>query len=174
MTTFALAPQGPGYWQGWSSFVGATFAWQAVGAADEDTSYLVLPKLAGAQGIVSFPILIGADAQAIGPIQIQVRARNTGGAHPDIRCGFARGALTVFDAVAFTTSGSYSTHTWTFATDPWDGGAWPVEDFTGLEVCVASQVAQNGSNLVTAIIGTVVETGATVYAGCRPTSAQLR
>jgi hypothetical protein len=158
MPTLALKVQQDGTWRGWSGLVGATRGYLAVDdssgvAHDGDATYLLLGtlNLGLMLGRVSFPLFL--QAQGLNPtsITLNVAAEQGSGSHPNLQIGFIQGGLAAFDPAGFVTTGAYQVATRTFSTNPISGAPWVASDLIGLEACVQSQVAQQGTNRVTLV-----------------------
>jgi hypothetical protein len=168
LPTFALLAQGEGTWSGWSSLVGGTTGHAVIsdsgdGTNDGDTSYLVLPRLTGSGGRVSFPMFASCAAGHIESIMLRLVARNTGGNHPQIEVGFVRGPSAVFSNATLDAWVQYTTQTWTFATNPFNNQPWQATDLVGLEPCFKSVTNQLGTNRVTLFNGAIVMNGSLDY-----------
>jgi len=171
--TVALTPQQDGFYRGWASIVGgSTLAYQAV-SDGSDATYLVLPKLSGALGIVSFPIFLMAGGLTPTSIQIIVRARLDSGAAPTMQVGFTRGGLVAFDAVVDALTGSILNFTHTFPTDILSGGAWMETDPVGLECCIQREAITLGAARIIQVSGSMIYSQDRAWRGTQAHSAQL-
>jgi hypothetical protein len=155
--TISLKPQGNGTYSGWSSIIGATYAYQAVDDSDGTThdsedSYFVLPRLAASPaGIVSFPFFLQWAGGRPTSIAVNVVAQRGGAAHPQIEIGFVRLGTFAFSGSLLDPGVSWTLATRTFTTDPITGAPWDAEDLRLTEVCLRSEALAIGSNDVTLV-----------------------
>ncbi len=155
MPTVALQPQGNGRYTGWSSIVGATFAWQAIASPfDGSTSYIVLPRLIGDAGKVSFPMFNQCEGMTPTLIAIDVWAQRGGASHPLINVGFQRAGTAAFHGTQVDAAASWAVTTLNFTTNPITGMAWDEGDLNGLEVMLQNDIGL-GSNQITLVAGTM-------------------
>ena len=171
MPTQSLIPQQDGYWQGWSSIVGGTFAYQAV-SDGSDATYLLLPKLAGVTGRISFPVFLMADGLIPTSIQIVVRAKLDSGAAPTIQVGFTRGGVVAFDGTIDTLTGTIGNYVHTFSTDILAGGPWMETDTDGLEVCIQREAVTLGVARIINVSGTLTYSQARAWRSTASKNAQ--
>jgi hypothetical protein len=162
MPTLAFRLQGDGYWQGWTSFTGATFAHECLDDStdtthDSATSYVTLGRLLlnPQAGRISFPIMLMAEGLVPSSLTLNVAAMEGGVNNPDLQIGFARSGLVGFHATVFSPTASWSVVTRTFSTNPITGSAWDADDLIGLEACVQSFTGQTGNNDITLISGSI-------------------
>lgn len=174
MPTIALLPQGAGRYSGWSSIVGATFAWQAIddstdGTNDGDDSYIILPRLSGGDaGMVSFPMFNQCEGIAPTSISLRVVAKRSGAAHPLIQVGFQRGGSAGFHATTIDAGAGYSATTLVFSTNPITAQAWTEDDLDGLEAMLMSEPFVLGSNRITLLNGSMTYRPPRAFAGLHP------
>ena len=159
MPTTPFVPQGIGQFTGWESVTGAAFAWQALDDSldathDGDASYVVLPRLSGSAGIMSFPVFLMA--HGLNPTSITVRvAGKIDNVAPEVEIGFARGGLTAFHGTTWTPTASHAATTRAFTTNPLTSAAWEPDDIIGLEVCLKSVLFVVGKTRVTLLNGSI-------------------
>jgi len=162
MATVTFGVQGNGVWQGWTSFTGATFAYECLDDSlgtthDSGTTFVTLGRqlLNPQAGRISFPIMLMAEGLVPDSLTLNVAAMEGGALNPDLQIGFARSGLVGFHATVFTPTASYSVVTRIFSTNPITGSAWDADDLIGLEACVQSFVGQNGNNDISLISGSI-------------------
>jgi hypothetical protein len=154
--SISLKPQRDGSYAGYSSIVGATYAYQAVDDSEGTThdsaaTYFVLPRLIGSAGTVSFPFFRGWSGGRPTSITVNVVARRGGGAHPRIQIGFVRSTTFAFDATLFDAGAGFTLASPVFTIDPITGQAWDPEDLGATEVALRSEFGAIGSNDVTLV-----------------------
>jgi hypothetical protein len=147
--TLNLVPQRNGANSGWSSLVGGTVGYDTVDdgvttVSDGDASYLILPRLVGSGGIVSFGFFGGAER--ILPTSISIRAavkKNTG--NPEIEVGFFHGGAFAFSAATIIPGATYNTVVTTFANSPFTAAPWTAGSMSGLEPCLRMKAGVIGT-----------------------------
>jgi hypothetical protein len=159
LQTISLKPQGDGTNRGWSSVVGASFAYQAVDDSDGTThdsaeTYFRLPRLDPA-GTVSFPFFRGWGGGIPSTVTVNVVAKRVAAAHPKIQIGFVRGGSFGFSGALFDTTATWDLATRAFITDPITGLAWDPELLPVTEVCLRSEALVVGNNDVTLVSAAV-------------------
>lgn len=174
MPTLVVYPTADGYFNGWSSVepVGSE-GWETVddvkGLADDDTTYLILPKWSVPDGQASFA---WGSASNLLPTQISVTSRakiETGGA-PELRLGFANktsGAVAVHASTQVLVAG-YATFTRTFTTNPFTSAAWAIDDMKGIEVYASTVSPVLGTARVTMLYATITYTLPTNFGPAGP------
>lgn len=162
MPTLSFTVQKDGTWQGWTSFTGATFAYQCIDDStgtthDSGTTRINLGRLLlnPQGGRISFPIMLMAEHLIPDSLTLTIAAIKNGVNNPDLQIGFARGGLVGFHGTVFTPGASYSTATRSFPTNPITGSTWNADDLVGLEACVQSVVAMLGNNDISLLSGTL-------------------
>jgi hypothetical protein len=151
MPTLTVYPQADGYYQLWDSVepVGSD-GYETVDEAttDDDTGYLILDKFTTIAGAASFAF---GSASNILPTQIVITCR------AKIEAGVSGGAIAV-DASTEVMAAGYATFTRTFATNPFTGAAWAVDEMKNLELYVSTVVPVLGKVRVTMLNATITYT----------------
>jgi hypothetical protein len=156
MSSVNLKPQQDGSYRGWSSIVGATFAYQAIDDSaltthDSAATYIRLPRLLGEGGIVSFPFFKQWRGGRPTTVTVRVVAQRVAAAHPGIQIGFVRSGQFAFSGSLFSTGATWTLAVRAFPTDPLTGGAWDESLLAATEVCIKSEENIVGNNDVTLI-----------------------
>lgn len=153
----------PGLYNGYSSVVGAATAWEALVFDNGDTSYVVVPKVSGSNGMVSVSIG-GRRANLIATnVQVTCTAKIETGAAPQLQIGVCRrrdGAVALGSTQVIV--GSYVSWFRDFATNPIAGGPWDEDGFTDLELYMSTVIPVLGSVRVTRLRGVATFTLPTV------------
>jgi len=172
MPSLTVRPDEAGYYSGWTSLFPATRAkgWTTVddGSANDDTDYLILPRLVSPAGAASFSF---GSASNILPTQIVItcRAKIETGVAPELRVGFANkrtGDVAVDGTTEVMVSG-YATFARTFTTNPFTSAAWAVDEMKNMELYVSTVIGVLGTARVTLLNAAVTYTLPTNY-GIKP------